>query len=142
MAYWWVNHKQTRDHEVRGDYLWSPRRNQNGARNQSYDNMALAQPGDIVYSYANGVLGAVGIVIARASPCPKPTEFGNRRCVLGRDSRCARRDWSAFGPHRLCSDLANAEMLRTQVAGRIGLKQCASAGIGHFNERVGMRSSK
>jgi putative restriction endonuclease len=77
LAYWWVNHKQTRDHEVRGDYLWSPRRNQNGARNQSYDNMALAQPGDVVYSYANGVLGAVGIVIARASPCPKPTEFGS-----------------------------------------------------------------
>ena len=68
MAYWWVNHKQTRDHEVRGDYLWSPRRNQNGARNQSYDNMGLAQPGDVVYSYANGVLGAVGVVIARASP--------------------------------------------------------------------------
>ena len=39
--------------------------------------MALAQPGDIVYSYANGALGAVGIVIARASPCPKPTEFGS-----------------------------------------------------------------
>jgi len=77
LAYWWVNHKQTRDHEVRGDYLWSPRRNQNGARNQSYDNMRLAQPGDVVYSYANGVLGAVGVVIARASPCPKPTEFGS-----------------------------------------------------------------
>ena len=39
--------------------------------------MGLAQPGDVVYSYANGVLGAVGIVIARASPCPKPTEFGS-----------------------------------------------------------------
>ncbi len=30
--------------------------------------MGLAQPGDVVYSYANGVLGAVGVVIARASP--------------------------------------------------------------------------
>lgn len=76
MAYWWVNHKQTRDHEVRGGYLWSPVRNQNGARNQTYVNMTLARPGDIVFSYANTRIGAVGIVMERASPCPKPNEFG------------------------------------------------------------------
>lgn len=26
MAFWWVNHKQTRDHEVRGGYLWPLKR--------------------------------------------------------------------------------------------------------------------
>lgn len=77
MAYWWVNHKQTRHHEVRGGYLWSPLRNANGRRNQSYDNMALAQPGDIVFSYADGMLGAIGKVIAPAALSPKPTEFGS-----------------------------------------------------------------
>lgn len=76
MAYWWVNHKQTRDHEVRGGYLWSPFHNANGARNQSYDNMARVQPGDIVFSYANGYLGAVGRVVQNASKSPKPLEFG------------------------------------------------------------------
>lgn len=76
MACWWVNHKQTRDHEVRGGYLWSPIRNANGARNQSYANMAQVQPGDIVFSYANGYLGAVGRVVQRASVSPKPLEFG------------------------------------------------------------------
>ena len=47
MAYWWVNHKQTREHEVRGGYLWSPIRNQNGAHNQSYDKRqaSLDHPG-------------------------------------------------------------------------------------------------
>ena len=58
MAYWWVNHKQTRNHEVRGGYLWSPLRNANGRRNQSYDNMSLAGPGDIVFSYADGRIGS------------------------------------------------------------------------------------
>lgn len=77
MAFWWVNHKQTRDHEVRGGYLWSPFRNANGARNQTYDNMALATPGDIVFSYANGQVGAVGRVVHAASASPKPIEFGN-----------------------------------------------------------------
>jgi len=76
MAFWWVNHKQTRAHEVRGGYLWSPKRNANGARNQTYDNMTLARPGDIVFSYANGVIGAVGVVMGRASSCPKPPDFG------------------------------------------------------------------
>jgi hypothetical protein len=77
MAYWWVNHKQTRDHEVRGGYLWSPYRNTNGAFNQTYENMKLVRPGDVVFSYANGRVGAVGRVTVAASPSPKPPEFGN-----------------------------------------------------------------
>jgi len=70
MAYWWVNHKQTRDHEVRGGYLWSPYRNTNGAFNQTYENMKLVRPGDIVFSYANGRVSAVGRVTEVASPSP------------------------------------------------------------------------
>lgn len=77
MTYWWVNHKQTRDHEVRGGYLWSPYRNKNGAFNQTYENMKLVRPGDIVFSYAHGRIGAVGRVTEAASPSPKPIEFGN-----------------------------------------------------------------
>jgi hypothetical protein len=76
MAFWWVNHKQTRDHEVRGGYLWSPYRNTNGAFNQTYENMRLVQPGDIVFSYAHGQIGAVGRVVEPASASPKPVEFG------------------------------------------------------------------
>lgn len=77
MAYWWVNHKQTREQEVRGGYLWSPMRNANGARNQSYENMTLVRPGDTVFSYADGRIGAIGKVVESASVSPKPTEFGN-----------------------------------------------------------------
>lgn len=77
MAFWWVNHKQTRDHEVRGGYLWSPMRNANGARNQTYENMRLVRPGDIVFSYAHGQIGAIGRVTQAATACPKPDEFGD-----------------------------------------------------------------
>lgn len=76
MAFWWVNHKQTRDHEVRGGYLWSPVRNANGSFNQTYQNMALVRPGDIVFSYANGRISAIGTVTEAASASPKPTQFG------------------------------------------------------------------
>lgn len=77
MAFWWVNHKQTRDHEVRGGYLWSPKRNANGAFNQTYENMRFVRPGDIVFSYANGRVGAMGQVVEAAAATPKPTEFGS-----------------------------------------------------------------
>ena len=76
MAFWWVNHKQTRDHEVRGGYLWSPFRNANGAFNQTYENMRHAQVGDVVFSFAHAQIGAVGRVTAAAVASPKPTEFG------------------------------------------------------------------
>ena len=77
MAFWWVNHKQTREHEVGSGYIWSPYRNANGAFNQTYENMRYARVGDIVFSYADGRIGAVGRVTSEASPSPKPVEFGN-----------------------------------------------------------------
>lgn len=77
MAFWWVNHKQTRDHEVRGGYLWSPLRNANGYFNQTYENMRHLSPGDIVFSYANGRVGAIGKVAETAIEWPKPKDFGD-----------------------------------------------------------------
>ncbi len=76
MAFWWVNHKQTRNHEVRGGYLWSPMRNANGTINQTYENMSRTRVGDVVFSYANGQIGAIGHVTEAATASPKPTEFG------------------------------------------------------------------
>jgi hypothetical protein len=46
MRYWWVNQNQTYKHEVGGGYLWSPKRNANGARNPFYESMREVSPGD------------------------------------------------------------------------------------------------
>jgi hypothetical protein len=75
--YWWVNHKQTARQEVERQYLWSPKTSSNGARNQFYDNMRLATPGDLVLSYANQVVRYVGRIAEFAFTAPKPTEFGS-----------------------------------------------------------------
>jgi len=74
--YWWVNHKQTARQEIEGQYLWSPKTSSNGARNQFYDNMRHANPGDLVLSFANGLVKWVGRVAEFAFTAPKPTEFG------------------------------------------------------------------
>lgn len=47
MRYWWVNQNQTYRQEIQGGYLWSPKRNANGARNPFYESMREVSPGDI-----------------------------------------------------------------------------------------------
>lgn len=74
--HWWVNHKQTSKQEIDGSYLWSPKKNKNGAKNASYDNMTRTVPGDVVFSYADGKVGAMGIVIDRVRTAPTPVESG------------------------------------------------------------------
>jgi hypothetical protein len=77
MRYWWVNHNQTSRQELEGGYLWSPIHEANGARSQFYDNMRLAEPGDPVLSFANGMISNVGVVVDYASVAPKPDSFGS-----------------------------------------------------------------
>lgn len=76
MKYWWVNQNQTYKHELAGGYLWSPKANANGARNHFYDTMTRAQPGDMVFSFCDTVIKAVGLVTGPAEAAPKPHEFG------------------------------------------------------------------
>ncbi|HGY1013645.1 TPA: HNH endonuclease [Aeromonas salmonicida subsp. smithia] len=77
MAFWWVNHKQTYSAEVGGGYIWSPKANRNGSKNQTYINLTLTRPGDIVISYAGGLIKAIGLVSAPCSEKSKPSEFGS-----------------------------------------------------------------
>ena len=79
MRYWWVNQKQTYRHEVLGGYLWSPKRKSNGDRNPFYDFMREVAPGDVVFSFADGLVKAIGIVGSHGYESPKPLEFGHTR---------------------------------------------------------------
>ena len=76
MRYWWVNHKQTVRQEIEGGYLWSPKRTKDDKRSQFYDNMARAEPGDAVLSYADARIAYVGQVTAGAWESTKPEEYG------------------------------------------------------------------
>jgi putative restriction endonuclease len=75
--FWWVNQKQTYQHEVPGEYMWSPKRQQGGGRNHSYDLMRKIKPGDVVFSYAGGHIKAIGLAKTYCHEFPKPTEFGS-----------------------------------------------------------------
>ncbi len=75
MAFWWVNHKQTFKDEIDGRYIWSPMVNKNGSKNQTYLNLTLALPGDIIFSYAHTQIKAIGVVTRQHMQQLKPKEF-------------------------------------------------------------------
>jgi hypothetical protein len=84
MRYWWVNQNQTFRHEIEGGYLWSPKRNANGARNPFYESMREVAPGDLIFSFMDTRILAIGIAQSYCWESPKPLEFWNRRRELGK----------------------------------------------------------
>jgi hypothetical protein len=76
MRYWWVNQNQTYKAEFSGGYLWSPKHNKNGARNQFYENMRNVAPGDLIFSFRDTMIVAVGRAASFCYDAPKPEEFG------------------------------------------------------------------
>ena len=77
MRYWWVNQNQTFRQETAGGYLWSPKRNSNGARNPFYESMREVAPGGLIFSFVDTKIAAIGIARSYCWECPKPTEFGS-----------------------------------------------------------------
>jgi len=86
MRYWWVNQNQTIRQEIAGGYLWSPKRNADGGRNPFYESMREVSPGDVIFSFVDTRIGAIGIAKSYCWECPKPTEFG-----------CAGQNWEHIG---------------------------------------------
>ncbi len=76
MRYWWVNQNQTYRQEVEGGYLWSPKRKAGGAKNHFYETMREVAPGDLVFSFCDTRIKAIGIARSVAYTAPKPPEFG------------------------------------------------------------------
>lgn len=76
MKYWWVNQNQTFTQEVGGGYLWSPKRRADGARHHYYDAMTYVEPGDLVFSFKDTLIQAIGIIQGNGYESPKPEEFG------------------------------------------------------------------
>lgn len=83
MRYWWVNQNQTYRHEVAGGYLWSPKRNANGARNPFYETMREVAPGDLILSFVDTRLLAIGI----ASPIAGKVRSPQSSATLDRTGR-------------------------------------------------------
>jgi len=76
MKYWWVNQNQTWRDEIDGGYMWSPKRRADNARNHFYDTMRVVAPGDLIFSFVDTKIWAIGVAQSIAYESPKPAEFG------------------------------------------------------------------
>jgi hypothetical protein len=65
--------------------LWSPKRNKNQAKNVFYDNMTRVRAGDVVFSFCDSLIKAVGVARSGAESAPKPAEFGERGSYWGNE---------------------------------------------------------
>jgi hypothetical protein len=70
------NQNQTARQEIQGGYVWSPKRNANGARNPFYESMREVSPGDVVFSFVDTRIAAIGVAQSYCWESPKPQEFG------------------------------------------------------------------
>lgn len=75
MRHWWVNQNQTYKSEVPGGFLWSPKTRSDGARNQFYENMREVAVGDVIFSFCDTYIKAIGLAVGAAETSPKP-DFG------------------------------------------------------------------
>ena len=66
MEYCWVNQNQTCQFEVPDGYMWSPKSNKDGGYNPFYETMRETKPGDVVFSFKDTFIKAIGIVTGPA----------------------------------------------------------------------------
>jgi putative restriction endonuclease len=71
-----VNQNQTHRQEQAGGYLWSPKRNTNGAKNPFYEAMREVAPGDVIFAFVDTFIAAIGVAQSYCWESPKPAEFG------------------------------------------------------------------
>lgn len=70
MRYWWVNQNKTYRHEIDGGYLWAP---QSGVWH--HEILTKLQPGDLIFSFKDTYIAAIGVVQQVAENMIKP-DFG------------------------------------------------------------------
>jgi putative restriction endonuclease len=75
-SFWWVNHSHTFRTEIAGSYLWfASKTHKSKARSESEKNTQKLLPGDVIFSFAQGAIGAIGVVVGPAREAAKPREF-------------------------------------------------------------------
>ena len=75
-SFWWVNHSHTFRAEIDGSYLWfANKTHKSKARSESEKNTQRLLPGDVIFSFAQGEIGAIGVVLGAAREAAKPLEF-------------------------------------------------------------------
>jgi 5-methylcytosine-specific restriction enzyme B len=75
--FWWVNQGQSAKLQIEGGFLWSPKTDKKGTPLAHHNDVMLAQPGDIVFTYSDVAIRSICIVEKAAEDKPKPSSFSS-----------------------------------------------------------------
>lgn len=75
MAYWWVSQNHTFRQEHPGGYLWAPKRDRGDSTPHHWISMTTVAVGDVIFSYVNQSIFALGIAKTPAYDANRPEEF-------------------------------------------------------------------
>lgn len=66
MSFWWVNHSKSYKKELSGGYIWCPQVHAGDVQRVPWLNVAKVRPGDVIFSYAEQHVRAVGVARTHA----------------------------------------------------------------------------
>lgn len=72
MNYWWVNQNRYYSMEVTRGHLACPKTRSDGARNPYYNFMKDVRPGDVILSYSQTYIKAIGMALGMAHDSGRP----------------------------------------------------------------------
>jgi putative restriction endonuclease len=76
--FWWVSQNETFKEEATGGFMWSPKTNKDGRKSAYYDFMTQIRRGDIIFSFVDTRIKAVGVALGSAYESQKPQAFGSK----------------------------------------------------------------
>jgi putative restriction endonuclease len=94
LNFWWVNNNQSFDQEIGGCYIWCPKRYKDGSTDHSFDNFPLVHKNDVIFSYADELIKAIGIVSQTAKGSNRPPEFGSSGYQRNNDGWLVKVNWT------------------------------------------------
>jgi putative restriction endonuclease len=75
VAYWWVAQRTTFNEDRTGGLLWAPKLDKARKSPYHWANLVRVQPGDIVFSYVNQGIAAVGVTSSNGYEHERPAVF-------------------------------------------------------------------
>lgn len=76
MRYWWVNQNQTYRQEQAGVTFGRQSETKTAPRTLFYETLREVSPSDIIFSFVDTAVPAIGVAQSYCWQSPKPTEFG------------------------------------------------------------------
>lgn len=76
--YWWVSHRNTAKHAMKDGFIWAPLKTEGGQVRHSHQTMKQVQSGDIIFSFHEAKIQAVGVCTAPAILSQRPNEYRPR----------------------------------------------------------------